>query len=77
MDLPRLSESQKTNLDHPLTDEEIIRVIKGLPNGKALGPDCFTAEFFKCYASELTPLLLSMYNEAFERGSYQLIYQTL
>lgn len=68
MDLPRLSESQKTYLDRPITSEEIIRVIKGLPNGKTPGPDGFTAEFFKCYATELTPLLLSMYNEAFVKG---------
>ena len=68
LDLPRLSESQKTDLDRPITSEEIIRVIKGLPTGKAPGPDGFTAEFFKCYVTELTPLLFTMYNGAFVKG---------
>ena len=66
--LPRLSDLQKSDLDRPITSEEIMAVIKGLPSGKAPGPDGFTAEFFKCYVSELTPLLLSMYNEAFVKG---------
>ena len=50
----------KSDLDRPRTSEEIMGVIKGLPRGKAPGPDGFTAEFFKCYVSELTPLLLSI-----------------
>ncbi|KAF0029315.1 hypothetical protein F2P81_018420 [Scophthalmus maximus] len=66
--LPRSSESQKSDLDCPITGEEIMGVIKGLPSGKPPGPDGFTADFFKCYVSELTPLLLSMYNEAFVKG---------
>ncbi len=64
--LPKLTKSQKKELDQPLTCREIISIIKELPTGKAPGPDGSTAEFFKCYAIELTPLLLAMYNEAFE-----------
>lgn len=68
LELPKLSESQRANLDCPITKEEIISVIQEQPSGKAPGPDGFTAVFFKSYFSELTPLLLSMYNEAFEKG---------
>lgn len=68
LDLPRLAESQKANLDRPITIEEICRVIRGIPSVKSPGPDDFTSECFNCYASELTPLLLSMYNEAFKKG---------
>lgn len=32
-----------------------------------MGSDDFTAQVFKYYASEQTPLLLSTYNEAFEK----------
>lgn len=67
--LPTLSVSQVDLLDAPITKEEIVDVISGLPSSKAPGPDGFTAEFFKVYAEELSPLLLQMYSEALDKGS--------
>ena len=55
-------------LDAAITAEEIKEVIRKLRAGKSPGPDGLTAEFYKCFMDELTPLLLQMYNEAFERG---------
>lgn len=72
LDLPTLSEEQRETLDGPIMAEEIIKVISNLQCGKAPGPDGLTAEFFKCFSEELTPLLLQMYNEAFERGTLPL-----
>ncbi|XP_036431199.1 LOW QUALITY PROTEIN: uncharacterized protein LOC118811097 [Colossoma macropomum] len=60
--LPKLTEEQKQDLDSPITVEEIIEVIRALPSGKSPGPEPGT------FASELAPLLLDMYTEAFERG---------
>lgn len=61
-----------------LTEDEISEVIKNLTIGKAPGSDGLTAEFFKCYSSELTPLLKDMYEEAFERQVLQpTLYQAL
>lgn len=54
-------------LDSPITEDEISVVIKNLTTGKAPGPDRFTAEFFKCYSSELTLQLKDMYEEGFDR----------
>ena len=67
--LPTLSVDQVDLLDAPITREEIVDVIRGLPSSKAPGPDGFTADFFKVYAEELSPLLLQMYSEALDKGS--------
>lgn len=57
------------SLDQPITMKEITEAIQNLPSGKAPGPDGFTAEFYKLYVEELSPLLLDMYCEAMDRGS--------
>ena len=69
LSLPTLTEEQREFLDTPITVEEVVEVISSLPSGKSPGLDGFTAEFYKCYAAELAPLLLDMYNEAFETGT--------
>ena len=66
--LPTLSVEQVDLLEAPITKEEIVTVIRGLPSSKAPGLDGFTAEFFKEYAEELSPLLLQVYCEALDDG---------
>uniref|UniRef100_A0A3B4TAQ9 Reverse transcriptase domain-containing protein n=1 Tax=Seriola dumerili TaxID=41447 RepID=A0A3B4TAQ9_SERDU len=63
LSLPTLIEEQRDLLDAPITVEEVVGVIGSLPSGKSPGLDGFTAKFYKCYATELAPLLS---NEAFE-----------
>ncbi len=48
--------------------EEIVEAIQNLSPGKAPGPNGFSAEFYKTYVQELSPLLLDMYCEAMDRG---------
>lgn len=67
--LPTLSEDQVISLDQPITVEEIAEAIRSLPSGKAPGPDGFTAEFYKAYVDELSPLLLEMFCKTADRGS--------
>uniref|UniRef100_A0A8C6T8R1 Reverse transcriptase domain-containing protein n=1 Tax=Neogobius melanostomus TaxID=47308 RepID=A0A8C6T8R1_9GOBI len=69
LDLPKLDENQKQALDSPITLGEIQKAIQELPLGKSPGPDGFTAEFFKCYSTELSPFLLDLYVEMFNEES--------
>ena len=69
LNLPKLSEGQAKTLDQPITVGEILEVIRLLPTSKAPGLDGFTSEFYKAYAEELAPMLLTTYNEALEIGN--------
>jgi hypothetical protein len=40
-------EEKNNNLNKSIAEEEIDQVLQEMPNGKALGPDGFTMEFFK------------------------------
>ena len=66
--LPAFNIDHHEMLDAAITAEEIKAVIRAMWSGNSPGPDGLTAEFYKCFSDELTPLLLQMYNAAFERG---------
>jgi hypothetical protein len=38
---------QNVSLSKPIAKDEIDQVVQEMPNGKALGPDGFTVDFFK------------------------------
>ncbi len=40
--------------------------MEGLKNNKSPGTDGLTAEFYKCFAEELTPFLLEMFSESIQ-----------
>lgn len=48
---------------------EIQEVIRSLPTGKAPGPNGFTANFYKCFAPELAPLMPEMYMDSLKKGT--------
>ncbi len=48
--------------------DEVLRVIKSLHTGKALGSDGLTAEFYKHFAEDLAPVLTEVFNTCFEQG---------
>jgi len=42
-----VSREDNSNLYRPVTEEEVIEVLKEMQNGKAPGPDGFNVDFFK------------------------------
>ena len=57
-ELPKLNQGDKHNLNISISRNEIEKVIKSLPTKKRLGPDGFSAEFYKTFREELIPILL-------------------
>ena len=47
MNLPTLSEEQRSDLCRPITEQEVLESIKSLRSGKSPGPDGFGPEFSK------------------------------
>lgn len=58
-----------SELEKVFTEEEFHSAVKSMQNGKCPGPDGFPSEFFKRFARELAPLLLSTYKESSTSGS--------
>lgn len=62
LNLPKLSEADKTTLGTQISEDEISKSIKTLKNNKAPGPDGFSASFYKEFDRSLTPTLLKLFN---------------
>ena len=59
----KLSKEAKTNLDKPITEEEVQNAINKLPPGKSPGLDGFPVEFYKEYWSKIKKLFMAYLNE--------------
>lgn len=56
-------------LEEPITLDEITLAIRSFQSSKALGPDGYTAEFFKTFTVKIAPLLLKVFNKLAEKSS--------
>ena len=63
INLPKLTQKQQLMLDSPITDIELEKALKLMPNNKSPGPDGFPAEFYKHFWSILTPLFQRVVTE--------------
>ena len=65
---PKLNQEEIENLNRPITSMEIETLIRNLPANKSPGPDGFTAEFYKKFREELTPMLLKLFQKIADEG---------
>lgn len=63
MKLEELSEKIKKQLNAQITKEEIEEAIINLKTDKTLGPDGFSAKFYKLFKGEITEILQEFMNE--------------
>ena len=52
-DLPKLTQSQKAILNDAITTFEIVEAIKKTKLGKAPGPDCLSAIYYRCFEDQI------------------------
>ena len=63
-----IDDTQKTDLETDVTEQEILESIHSFSKNKSPGPDGLTAEFYQKFSRELAPLLRKVVEEIFERG---------
>ena len=68
--LSRLNQEETENMHRPITSTAIETVIKNLPTNKSPGPDGFTGELYQTFREELTPILLKLFQNIAERGTF-------
>ena len=68
MQLPRLSDDDKENLEGELTIEECRHILKTFNFGKSPGEDGFTVEFYTKFFELLASDLVESLNTAYSRG---------
>lgn len=61
-ELQIITEYQRRILNDQITTEEIEKAIRKIKNGKAPGPDGYTAKFYKIFKEEIITHLKTLYN---------------
>jgi hypothetical protein len=67
-DFPPLTQEKLQKIEGILTRQEILTVLKKMPNNKSPGSDGFTVEFWKFFFHDLGDFLVRSLNYAYESG---------
>ncbi len=68
LDMPKLSDEDKNNLDQPLSKTEVFQTIKAMNHNKSPGFDGLPVEFYIVFWNDICDMLLDSYNYSFENG---------
>ena len=68
MEIPKLEDEERDELDGPLTYEECKKSLESFQNGKSPGVDGLTVEFYKHFFDLIGIHLLASLNRTYELG---------
>ena len=68
LDIPKLSDNQKTQLEGPITEAELLNSLRSTSNGKSPGIDGLPADFYKVFWNDIKDYLIPAFTAAFETG---------
>ena len=66
MDIPKLQDLEKDELEREITLEKCKEVLKTFSSGKSPGEGGFTWEFYNCFFDILSEDLINYYNAAYK-----------
>uniref|UniRef100_A0A3P9H232 Reverse transcriptase domain-containing protein n=1 Tax=Oryzias latipes TaxID=8090 RepID=A0A3P9H232_ORYLA len=69
INVPLIENNLSRELDKPFSVQEVMNTIKSMQNGKCPGPDGFSVDFFKKFSNQLSPFLLSVFEESLATGT--------
>ena len=68
INIPKLDQDVKSNLDFPISIDELLHALKNMKNDKSPGLDGFTTNFYKFFWTDLKNLLYETLTYSFQKG---------
>lgn len=68
LNLPKLDETSRSDLDSNFSESQLVEAIKAFPFGTEAGTD--GCEFYKAFHKTLAPLLLRMINDSINNNRF-------
>ena len=72
LDIPKLSDGEKLNLDQPISKHEVFHTISSMNHKKSPGYDGIPVEFYIVFWNDISDMLLDSLNYSFENGRLSL-----